>query len=226
MLSYCPCWFTALCFHGIFFITVHSCYSGLPPVDIIFSCPDTITLKTVAKTLIIVNPGRFLWTIQANNYSPNRKYPSDSPPSENSWLRRGIRDIIPGTPTKSWPLIGQIEVPFSKVCDTDSPLFSSLQPQLQESILQWVPKARVSAPPPPVREGYRLGPRTRPCPAGLSSPPPPPPSPPSSHLPHLHPNPLPRPPTWYCSKRAIKKKRGKCQPPAIISLAATRDGPV
>ena len=39
---------------------------GLPPVDIIFSCPDTITLITVAKTLIIANPGCFPWTSQAN----------------------------------------------------------------------------------------------------------------------------------------------------------------
>ena len=29
-----------------------------------------------------------------------------------------------------------------------APLFSSLQPQLRESVLQWVPKTRVSAPPP------------------------------------------------------------------------------
>ena len=57
----------------------YCCYRGLPPVDIIFSCPDTITLITVAKTLIIANPGCFPWTSQANNYSPNRKCPSDSP---------------------------------------------------------------------------------------------------------------------------------------------------
>ena len=56
-------------------------YRGLPSVDIIFSCPDTITLITVAKTLIIANPGCFPWTSQAHNYSPNRKCPSDSPPS-------------------------------------------------------------------------------------------------------------------------------------------------
>ena len=92
------------------------CYRGLPPVDIIFSCPDTITLITVAKTLIIANPGCFPWTSQANNYSPNRKCPSDSPPPESSWVR-------------------------------DSPPFSILQPQLRESVLQWVPKTRVSAPP-------------------------------------------------------------------------------
>ena len=42
-------------------------YCGLPPVDIIFSCPDTITLITLAKTLIIANPGCFPWTSQANN---------------------------------------------------------------------------------------------------------------------------------------------------------------
>ena len=96
----------------------YRCYCGLPPVDIIFSCPDTITLITVANTLIIANSGCFTWASQGNNYSPNRKCPSDSPPSESSW-----------------------------VCD--SPLFSSLQPQLRESVLQWVPKTRVSAPPPP-----------------------------------------------------------------------------
>ena len=65
----------------------YSCYCGLPPVDIIFSCPDTITLITVAKTLIIANPGCFPWTSQANNCSPNRKCPSDSPPPESSWVR-------------------------------------------------------------------------------------------------------------------------------------------
>ena len=76
----------------------YCCYCGLPPVDIIFISPHTITLITVAKTLIIANPG--------------------CPPSESSWVR-------------------------------DSPPLSSLQPQLRESILQWVPKTRVSAPPPP-----------------------------------------------------------------------------
>ena len=62
----------------------YCCYRGLPPVDIIFSCPDTITLINVAKTLIIANPGCFPWTSQAHNYSPNRKCPSDSPPPESS----------------------------------------------------------------------------------------------------------------------------------------------
>ena len=106
----------------------YCCYRGLPPVDIIFSCSDTITPITVAKTLIIAHPGCFPWTSQANNYSPNRKCPSDSPPPESSWVR-------------------------------DSPPFSSLQPQHRESILQWVPKTRVSAPPPPPRDlgpAYRL----------------------------------------------------------------------
>ena len=93
------------------------CYRRLPPVDIILSCPDTITLITVAKTLIIANPGCFPWTSQATNYSPNRKCPSDSPPPESSWVR-------------------------------DSPPFSRLQPKLRESVLHWVPKTRVSAPPP------------------------------------------------------------------------------
>ena len=97
----------------------YCCYRGLSPVDIIFSCPDTITLITVAKTPIIANPGCFPWTSQAKNYSLNRKCPSDSPHSE-SFL----------------------------VCD--SPLFSSLQPQLRESILQWAPKTRVSYPPWPL----------------------------------------------------------------------------
>ena len=94
----------------------YCCYRSLPPVDIIFSCPDTITLITVAKTLIIANPGCFSWTSQANNYRPNRKCPSDSPPPERSWVR-------------------------------DSPPISRLQPQLRESVLQWVPKTKVSAPP-------------------------------------------------------------------------------
>ena len=57
----------------------YCCYRSLPPVDIIFSCPDTITLITVANTLIITNPGCFPWISQANNYSPNRKCPPDSP---------------------------------------------------------------------------------------------------------------------------------------------------
>ena len=77
-----------------------------------------MTLITVAKTLIIAILGCFPLTSQANNYSPNRKCPSDSPSSESSW-----------------------------VCD--SPFFASLPPQLRESVLQWVPKTRVSAPPPP-----------------------------------------------------------------------------
>ena len=108
-LSHCPCW-KAYCYY--------CCYCGLPPVDIIFNCPDTITLITVAKTLIIANPGCFPCTSQAKNYSPNRKYPSNSPPPESFWVR-------------------------------DSPPFSSLQPQLRGSVLQWVPKTRVSAPTPP-----------------------------------------------------------------------------
>ena len=60
----------------------YSCYRGLPPgpVDIIFSCPDTITLITVAKTLVIANPGCFPLTRHANNYSPNRKYSLSQPP--------------------------------------------------------------------------------------------------------------------------------------------------
>ena len=41
--------------------------------NIIFSCPDTITLITLAKTLIVANPGCLPWTSQANNYRPNRK---------------------------------------------------------------------------------------------------------------------------------------------------------
>ena len=96
----------------------------LAPVNVIFSCPDTITLITVAKTLILANPGCFPWTSQANNYSPNRKCPSDSPLPESSWVR-------------------------------DSPPFSSLQPQLRESVLQWVPKTRVSASPPGVTDSLR-----------------------------------------------------------------------
>ena len=98
----------------------YCCYRSMPPVDIIFSCPDTITLITVAKTLITANPGCFPWTKHAKNYSPNRKCPYASPPSESSWVY-------------------------------GCPLFSSLQPQLRESVLQWVPKTRVSAPPPPPR---------------------------------------------------------------------------
>ena len=64
----------------------YCCYSGLPPVDIVFSCPEAITLITLAKTLIIANPGCFHWTSQAHNYSPNRKCPSGSPPPESSWV--------------------------------------------------------------------------------------------------------------------------------------------
>ena len=106
----------------------YCCYRSLPPVDIIFSCPDIITLITVAKTLIIANLGCSPWTSQANNYSPNRKCPSDSPSPESSWV-------------------------------SDSPPFSSLQPQLRESVLQWVPKTRVSAPPrvnSPVTSMFRM----------------------------------------------------------------------
>ena len=42
---------------------------------IIFSCPDTITPITVAKTLIIANPGCFPWTSQAKIYKPQQKIP-------------------------------------------------------------------------------------------------------------------------------------------------------
>ena len=85
-------------------------------MNIIFSCPDTITLITVAKTLITANPGCLPWTSQANNYSPDRNAPLTAP------LLRVLRCVT-------------------------APPFSSLQPQLRESILQWVPKTRVSAPP-------------------------------------------------------------------------------
>ena len=54
----------------------YCCYRGLPPVDIIFSFPDTITLITVAKTLIIANPGCFPWTSQA----PTGNAPLTAPP--------------------------------------------------------------------------------------------------------------------------------------------------
>ena len=93
-------------------------YRGLSLVDIFFSCPDTVTHITV-DAQIIANPGCLPWTSQANNYSPNKICPSDSPTSESSWV-------------------------------SDSPFFSSLQPQRRESVLQWVPKPRVSAPPPRV----------------------------------------------------------------------------
>ena len=71
-LSHCPYCFTAPCFlrHQRKAYCYYCCYSDLPPVDIIFSCPDTITLITVAKTLIIAIPG----------------CPSDSPPPESSWV--------------------------------------------------------------------------------------------------------------------------------------------
>ena len=73
-LSHCPCWFTAPCFQGIkgrpIVITVvtAACHQRTS----FFSCPDTITLSTVAKTLVTANQGCFPWTSQANNYSPNR----------------------------------------------------------------------------------------------------------------------------------------------------------
>ena len=88
-LSHCPCCFTAPCIlrHQRKAYCYYCCYRGLPQVDIIFSCPDTITPITVAKTLIIANPECFPWTSQANNYSSNRKCPSDSPPPESSWAR-------------------------------------------------------------------------------------------------------------------------------------------
>ena len=93
----------------------YCCYRGLPPVDIIFSCPDTITFITVAKTLIIIaNPGCFPWTSQAKNYSPNRKCPSDSPPPRSSWIhdsppfsslrpRESVRQWVPKTRVSTTP---------------------------------------------------------------------------------------------------------------------------
>ena len=88
---------------------------------IVFSCPDTITLITVAKTLVIANPGCFPWTSQGNNHSPNRNCPSNIP------LMR---------------VFGSVTAPTFLA-------YSPLQPQLRESVLQWVPKTRVSAPPLP-----------------------------------------------------------------------------
>ena len=91
------------------------CYHCTRLVDIIFSCPDTITIITVAKTLIIANPGCFPWTSQANNYSPNRKCPSGSP----------LLRVLGSVTARSF-----LAYSYS-------------------SVLQWVPKTRVSAPPPP-----------------------------------------------------------------------------
>ena len=79
----------------------YCCYRDLPPVDIIFSCPNTITLITVAKTLIIANLGCFPWTSQANNYSPNRKCPSDSLPSESFWVCDSL--LLQAQPTGTAP---------------------------------------------------------------------------------------------------------------------------
>ena len=53
----------------------YCCCRGLPPVNIIFSCPNTITLITVAKTLIIANTGCFPWISQANKYNQTRNAP-------------------------------------------------------------------------------------------------------------------------------------------------------
>ena len=116
-LSHCPCWFTAPCFQGI---------KGQPIVITVVTvtCPQWTSFLgryrgdeakgsaltrcyLEAKTLIKAKPRCFPWTSQADNYSPNRKCPSDSPPPESSW-----------------------------VCD--SPLFSSLQPQLQEGKIHLV----------------------------------------------------------------------------------------
>ena len=89
--------------------------------------PSLTTLASLQPPVFKVSKDSLLLVLlllrlasQVNNYSPNKKCPSDSPPSERSW-----------------------------VCD--SPPFSSLQPQLRESVLQWVPKTVVSAPPPPPR---------------------------------------------------------------------------
>ena len=93
----------------------YCCYCGLPPVDIILSCPDTITFITVAKTLI-----------------------------QDAFL--GVAKLTTTAPTGNAPLTTPLLRVLGSV--TVSPPFSGLQPQLRESVLQWVPKTRGSAPPP------------------------------------------------------------------------------
>ena len=76
-LSHCPCWLTAPCFQGI---------RGQPVVITVVTaaCPqwtsfsaDSITPITVAKTLIIANPG---CVHGLKTTVPTGNAPSDSPP--------------------------------------------------------------------------------------------------------------------------------------------------
>ena len=57
----------------------YCCYRVLPPVDIIFSCPDTITLITVAKTLITAYPGCFLGLAKLTTTAPTGNVPLTAP---------------------------------------------------------------------------------------------------------------------------------------------------
>ena len=53
----------------------YCCYCSLPQQASFFSYPDTISLKTVIKILVIANSGCFPWTRQAKNYCPHRVGP-------------------------------------------------------------------------------------------------------------------------------------------------------
>ena len=57
----------------------------------------------------------------------------------------GLDMLKPTAPTGNVPLTAHILRVLGSVT---APLFSSLQPQLRKSVLQWVPKTRVSVPPP------------------------------------------------------------------------------
>ena len=69
-LSHCPCWFTAPCFQDI---------KGQPTVITVVTTTSPQWTSFSTKTQSIANLGCFPWTSQANNYSANRKCPSDSP---------------------------------------------------------------------------------------------------------------------------------------------------
>ena len=57
----------------------YCCYLVYSQQASLFSYPDTMSPKTVTKTLIIANLGCFPWPRQAKNYCPHRVGPSNSP---------------------------------------------------------------------------------------------------------------------------------------------------
>ena len=75
-LSHCPSWVTAsFLMPQKQFMVITVVTAVHPQQASVFSYPDTITLITLIKTLIIAYPGYFSWTRQTKNYCSHRKGP-------------------------------------------------------------------------------------------------------------------------------------------------------